>query len=205
MSRSLSTDQSVDAHRGQVEHSLQKDDVAYSDDPSASGNLDKIRDILFGAQAREHERRFAQLEQHLIREAADLRNDLKRRFEMLEEYIKKEVDALTGRLTKEQEVRGESVTKLTTDLTQLTASLEEKVRQLEQQSSHSQSHVLQQLTLRTKELADDVSARHAETTSALDDAVRNLRTEKTDRAALAAILLEASQRLANGEPSPGRV
>jgi hypothetical protein len=205
MSRSISTDQSVDAHRGQVEHSLQKDDVAYSDDPSASGNLDKIRDILFGAQAREHERRFAQLEQHLIREAADLRNDLKRRFETLEGYIKKEVDALTTRLTNEQEVRGESVTKLTTDLTQLAVTLEEKAHQLEQQASHAQSHVLQQLTARTKELADEVSARHAEATSALDKAVRNLSAEKTDRAALAAILLEASQRLANREPSPGRV
>ncbi len=89
MSRSISTDQSVDVHRGQAEHQLTSGEVTHSDDLSASGNLDKIRDILFGAQAREHERRFAQLEQHLIREAADLRNDLKRRFETLEGYIKK--------------------------------------------------------------------------------------------------------------------
>jgi uncharacterized protein YoxC len=198
-------DQSADAHRGQTEPQLQSGEFAHPDDPSASGNLDKIRDILFGAQAREHERRFAQLEQHLIREAADLRNDLKRRFESLEGYIKKEVDALTSRLTKEQEVRGASVTKLTTDLTQLAATLEEKAHQLEAQSSHAQSHVLQQLTARTNELADDVRARHAETTSALDEAVKNLRAEKTDRTALAAILLEASQRLANEEPSSNRV
>lgn len=205
MSRSISTDQSAEAHRRQTEQHLQSGEFAHPDDPSASGNLDKIRDILFGAQAREHERRFAQLEQHLIREAADLRNDLKRRFESLEGYIKKEVDALTSRLTNEQEVRGESVTKLTRDLTQLAATLEEKAHQLEEQSSHAQSQVLQQLAARTNELADDVRARHAETTSALDEAVRNLRAEKMDRAALAAILLEASQRLANEEPSANRV
>jgi hypothetical protein len=205
MSRSTATDQSVEVHRGQTESPLKKGEFPHPDDPSASGNLDKIRDILFGAQAREHERRFAQLEQHLIREAADLRNDLKRRFESLEGYIKKEVDVLTSRLTKEQEVRGESVTKLTADLTQLAASLKEKAHQLEQQSSQAQSHVLQQLTVRTKELAADVSARHAETASALDEAVRNLRAEKTDRTALAAVLLEASQRLAKDEPSSGRV
>jgi uncharacterized protein YoxC len=205
MSRSTHTDQSVIAHRGQTGNSLKEGPVSHPDEPSASGNLDKIRDILFGEQAREHDRRFAQLEQHLIREAADLRNDLKRRFESLELYIKKEVDALTSRLSKEQEVRGESVTKLTQDLTQLAATLEEKARQLEKQSSEAQSHVLQQLTQRTNELADDVRARHADATSALEGAVRDLRAAKTDRAALAAILLEASQRLSNGEASSSQV
>jgi NTP pyrophosphatase (non-canonical NTP hydrolase) len=171
----------------------------HPDDRSASGNLDKIRDILFGAQAREHERHFAQLEQHLIREASDLRNDLKRRFETLESYIKKEVDALTSRLTKEQEVRGESVTSLTQELTQLAATLENRARQLEMQAAQAQTHVLQQLTERTSELATDVRTRHAEATSALKQAVHDLRAEKTDRAALAAILMEASKRLSDDD------
>ena len=180
------------------------DGLPHSDDRSASGNLDKIRDILFGAQAREHDRRFAQLEQHLIREASDLRNDLKRRFESLELYIKKEVDALTSRLTKEQEVRGESVTNLTQDLTQLAATLEDKARLLDMQVTQVQAHVLQQLTEQTSELATDVRARHAEATSALNQAVHDLRAEKTDRATLAAILLEASQRLSSDEAVSGR-
>ena len=179
-------------------------EIPPSDDPSASGNLDKIRDILFGEQAREHERRFAQLEQHLIREANDLRIDLKRRFDTLEAYIKKEVDALTDGLTKEQEARGESITKLTQELTRLAATLENKAGQLERQAAETQTRFLQQLTERTNELAADVRARHAEATSALDRAVRELRTEKTDRATLAAILLEASQRLSNDEAPSGR-
>lgn len=205
MSRSTATEQSVAAHRSQAENPASDRAASHPDDPSASGNLDKIRDILFGERAREHDRRFAQLEQHLIREANDLRNDLKRRFESLELYIKKEVDALTHRLSKEQDVRGESVTKLTQDLTQLAATLEDKARQLEKQSDQAQSHVLQQLTERTSALADDVRARHAETTSALEGAVRDLRAEKTDRAALAAILMDASKRLSEERASSSRV
>ena len=197
MSRSTTTDQSVEDRRGQTESHSNNDEFPHPGDPSASGNLDKIRDILFGAQAREHDRRFAQLEQHLLREATDLRHDLKRRFESLELYIQKEVESLTNRLSKEQDVRGESVTRLTQDLTQLGATLEEKARRLEQQASQAQSHLLQQLTEQTGELAADVRARHAEATSAIERAVRDLRAEKTDRTALAAILLEASQRLAN--------
>ena len=199
MTPSRHTDQTLIAHEGPLKRRDREGEPPHPDDPSASGNLDKIRDILFGAQAREHDRRFAHLEQHLIREASDLRNDLKRRFESLELYIKKEVDALTSSLTKEQADRGESVTKLTKDLTQLAAALEEKAGQLEQQASHAQSHVLQQLTDRTSELATDVRARHAETTAALKQAVQDLRAEKTDRATLAAILMEASKRLSDDD------
>ncbi len=204
MSRSTATDQSPVAHRGPAESLAREGVISHADEPSASGNLDKIRDILFGAQAREHDRRFAQLEQHLLREATDLRNDLKRRFESLELYIRKEVESLTSRLSKEQDARGESVTGLTQDLAQLAATLEEKARRLEQQTNQAQSHVLLQLTERTNELADHVRARHAETTSVIDGAVRDLRADKTDRAALAAIFLEAAQRLSNGEAPSSR-
>ncbi|CUS35261.1 hypothetical protein [Candidatus Nitrospira nitrificans] len=204
MTTSRSADQPLIAREDPATDPDRVGGLPHPDDRSASGNLDKIRDILFGAQAREHDRRFAQLEQHLIREASDLRNDLKRRFESLELYIKKEVDALTSRLTKEQEVRGESVTNLTKDLTQLAATLETKARLLDMQATQAQAHVLRQLTERTSELATDVRARHAEATSALNQAVRDLRAEKTDRATLAAILLEASQRLSDDEAVSGR-
>jgi len=204
MTTSRSADQPLIAREDPTTDPDQVGGLPHPDDRSASGNLDKIRDILFGAQAREHDRRFAQLEQHLIREASDLRNDLKRRFESLERYIKKEVEALTSRLTKEQEVRGESVTNLTQDLTQLATTLEDKARLLDMQATQVQAHVLQQLTERTSELATDVRARHAEATSALNQAVHDLRAEKTDRATLAAILLEASQRLSSDEAVSGR-
>lgn len=203
MTPPTSRDQSRVAREESIPHH-QADEATHQDDPSAGGNLDKIRDILFGAQAREHERRFAQLEQHLIREASDLRNDLKRRFETLELYIKKEVDALTNRLTKEQEVRGESVTTLTKELTQLAATLECKASALEQQAAQAHTHVMQQLTERARELATDIRTRHTEATAALDRAVHDLRAEKTDRATLAAVLMEASKRLADEKAQPSR-
>ena len=204
MSRSTATDQSVVTHRSLAESSAREGVVSQPDDPSASGNLDKIRDILFGAQSREQDRRFAQLEQHLLREATDLRNDLRRRFESLEMYIKKEVDTLANRLTNEETARVASDTKLTDELVALATTLEEKSHQLEKQASQAQSHVLQQLTERTNELATDVRARHAESASALDRAIRDLRAEKTDRAALATILLEASQRLSDHDAHTSR-
>lgn len=177
------------------------DEASSSDDPSASGNLDKIRDILFGEQARNHERRFAQLEQHLIREASDLRADLKRRFEALETYIKKEVDAVMGRLTHEQETRSEAVTKLAQELKGLAAHLGDTTRELEAQTAEAHARFQQQLTDRTNDLATDVRVRYAEVTSALDRAVQDLRAAKADRSAIAAVLLDASKRLVEDHSS----
>jgi hypothetical protein len=170
--------------------------AAAADDPSASGNLDKIRDILFGAQARDHERRFAELEQRLIREATDLRADFQRRFDSLDAYIKKEVEALAGRLAQEQEVRSGSLKTLGQELAQLSGAFQETTRQLAQDGRQAQQEWHQQLAERAGELAADMRARHAELTAALNRAVQDLRADKTDRSALAAILLEAGQRLA---------
>src|SRR5215210_7153000 len=78
-------------------------------DISGGGNVDKIRDILFGVQMRDYEKRFARLEERLIKESGDLRDDTKKRFDALELYIKQEFESLSLRLTAEQNVRGEAV------------------------------------------------------------------------------------------------
>src|SRR5512143_3235501 len=65
---------------------------------AGAGSLDKVREILFGSQAREYDKRLAGLELRIAKEAADLRADLKRRFDSLETYIKGEIESLTGRM-----------------------------------------------------------------------------------------------------------
>src|SRR6187551_111575 len=37
----------------------------------AGGNLDKVRDLLFGGQMRDYDRKFARLEERLVKETAD--------------------------------------------------------------------------------------------------------------------------------------
>ena len=54
------------------------------------GNVDKIRDILFGTQMRDYESRFASLEETLSKETVEIRETSRRRFDQLENYIHKE-------------------------------------------------------------------------------------------------------------------
>ena len=176
-----------------------ENDILQQESTSASGNLEKIRDILFGEQARAHERRFEQLEQHLLREAADLRQDLKRRFDTLEAYIKNEVDALTSRFAQEQDTRGQSVNRLGEELTVLTTALGTTARQLEQRTTEIQTQFQRQLAERVDALENEMLARQAQVTSAFDRTVHELRAEKTDRSALAALFMEASKQLSEDQ------
>ena len=68
-------------------------------------SLDKVRDILFGGQMRDYDRRFATLEERLIRETNELREDVKKRLAALEQLLAREVDALNDRVKAEQEER----------------------------------------------------------------------------------------------------
>lgn len=60
-------------------------------------NVDKIRDILFGSNMREYEKRFARLEERLTKSSDALREDLKKRFDTLETFVREEMESLSQR------------------------------------------------------------------------------------------------------------
>ena len=70
-------------------------------DPS-SGNLDKVRDLLFGNQVRDLDKKFNRLEERLSKECDKLREDTKKRLDSLEIYIKQEVESLAVQVVSAQ-------------------------------------------------------------------------------------------------------
>ena len=84
-----------------VESSTPPSHFLSTEDNGQNGNLEKIRDILFGAQVRDHDRRFSTLEQNLVKEAAALRAELTKRFDALEAFMQQEVAVLSERLHHE--------------------------------------------------------------------------------------------------------
>jgi hypothetical protein len=89
------------------------DASAYPD----AGNIDKVRDILFGSIMRDYEQRFARLEEALRKESLDLRESTRRRLETLEAFVQQELIALETRLNTEGEEREQSRSSLAAELT----------------------------------------------------------------------------------------
>ena len=166
-------------------------------DLAGVGSLDKIRDILFGAQARDFDKRFARLEERLTKESSDLRESVKRHFDSLENYIKQEFESLTQRLKTEQNERAEAVQGISQDMKNSAIALEKRIGQLDDDLARGQRELRQQILDQSKSLSEDIRHKHEEVSAALERDSRELREDKAGRAALAALFTEMAMRLNN--------
>lgn len=168
-----------------------------SSDIGGSGNLNKVRDILFGTQMRDFEKRFNRLEERLVKECANLRDDTKKRLESLEMYIKQEVDGLNERLKTERSERDEAVKKLAEEHKNKTTSLEKKIAQLDEQTTQKQRVLRQQILEQSKSLDDEMRQKSEAILSMFEREVKEIRTDKTDRSTLAALFTQLAMQLNN--------
>ena len=160
-------------------------------------NLEKIRDILFGAQIREYERRFARMEERLQSEVASLREDARKRCEALETYIREEVSSLSEQFKGEQENRAEAVGELSASLADNVKGFDKKVVQLEEKLAQSARELRDQILAQSKQLGDEINTRHDKAAKALDRESEALRTAKVDRVALSELFTEIALRLSD--------
>lgn len=174
-----------------------------ADVDAAGGNIDKIRDILFGVQMRDYDKRFSRLEERLLKESADLRDETRKRFDTLELYVKQEVKALVERIAAEKSQRNEDVKELERGLKDLTRNFEKKTTQIEESVAKGQSELRQNLLDQSKNLSDEIRQKYEELTAILEREADDLRGEKTGRAELAALLSEVAMRLNNEFNLPG--
>ena len=174
-------------------------------EPSApeSGSVDKIRDILFGSQMRDYDKRFARLEERLIKEANDLRDETRRRFDGLESFIRSELAALSDRVRNDASRRDELNEAMSLHLQETARSIERKLSQLDEQTSQAQRDLRQQLLTQSNDLNEEIRRKHDELAAALNREADELRHDKTDRAALADLFTEMALRLSNQFHLPG--
>lgn len=161
------------------------------------GNIDKIRDILFGSQSRDFERRFARMEERMSKEIADMRDETRRKLDALEDYIKGEVKSLTDRLVSEQNSRADAVKELAGELKDLSHNFDKKVTHINEQAAKAESDLRQQILSQSKNLSDEIQKRHNEQLASLERESTEIRDDKADRHALAELFTEMAMRLTN--------
>jgi hypothetical protein len=154
-------------------------------------NLDKVRDILFGAQIQDVDKRFSKLEDLLHKETRNISDETNKRLSSLENYIKKEMEALTNQLGSEKDERDGA----DRDLGEKIKDVDKKVAQLKTETAGSQRDLNKQILDQSKTLRDEVQKTSRELTAAFDKAMKELQDRKTDRTALAALLQEMAMRL----------
>jgi DNA repair exonuclease SbcCD ATPase subunit len=172
-------------------------------DGAGAASLDKVRDILFGGQMRDVDRRFARLEERLLKETNDLREDIKRRLEAVERYARQESESLAGQIKAEHDDRVESANRLDRDLKDAAQALEKRISTLDDQLGRSQRELRQLMLEQHQQLSGDLRKKIDEVLAALARESQELRSDKTDRRALAAMLTEMAMRLNDEFRIPG--
>ncbi|HAV65271.1 MAG TPA: hypothetical protein DCY13_23225 [Verrucomicrobiales bacterium] len=168
------------------------------------GNVDKIRDILFGTQMRDYEKKFNRLEERLGREVAELREEMKRRFASLEAYLKNEFTVVTDQLNTERDARGEADKELRRELKEGNKAWEKKAAQIEDQTTKALRDLRQHVLEESKRLTGELEKKHREMAGALEKEAGELRGSLTDRLALADLFAEVSLRLKNEFKIPAK-
>ncbi len=174
--------------------SAEKSTVEYA---SETGSVDKIRDILFGNQMRDYNKRFTLLEERILQEIRDLRDETKNRLDTMESYIQKEIESLSNRLNTEQKLRTESLEKVTNEFKVETKSISESIERLEDQQSQDSRDLRQQLLEQSKSFSNEISKKHEESSAALDRSVQQLHTDKVERSTFSELLMEMAVRMSD--------
>ena len=162
-----------------------------------SGNVDKIRDILFGTQMRDYDRRFAALEERLLRDSAELRDDLNKRLLATEQFVRGELDTVAANLSAEQRDRMQATRETMDAMSTLNRDLSERIAALTMQTAQQHREMRNALNEQQRSLGEEMDRRHQELTGALRRESYELRTAKTDRSALAAMFAELAAQLGN--------
>jgi ketosteroid isomerase-like protein len=160
-----------------------------------AASLDKVRDILFGHQMREVDRRFTRLEERIAKDARDLKDEIRSRLDAFEQFVKGETESLSSQVRNEQAERLEGDAKQARELADATRAFERRTTTLDEQQSKNQREIRQQLLEQHQRLSDDLRQKVDEVLATLAQEARELRHDKTDRQALAALLKEMALRL----------
>lgn len=163
--------------------------------PPDGENIDKIRDILFGSQSRQIEKQLSAVEEKIDKEIDFLRSETKTNLEAIEQFVRKALQSLSDQVSSEKAERAESVDSLSGRVADTQKAVEKKLGQLNDKVVNDQRETQEQILLQTKNLLDEMHEKNNALQKRMDQAIEALAHEKTDRLALANLMMEAAMRL----------
>src|ERR1700727_3838616 len=141
-------------------------------------NVDKIRDILFGSQMRDYDKRFGRLEERLIKDAESLRDEMKKRFEALEGFVQKEIESLGQRLKTEKSERAEAVKEIGVQMRDTSKTFDKRLGSLDDQLTGDAAELRARILEQSKALTNDITEKSRDMKKLLDQEVAALRVDK---------------------------
>lgn len=161
------------------------------DQQRSDGNVDQIRDILFGGQMREYDHRFAVLERQTAGEYERLRQEIEERFRAFAEQSSAAVRQLGEQLQAERAARAADAQNAAHERH---AAFESFTRQLAEANERFENRLREQAA--QQEAAHQAARQEREALAArIDEQLRQLTGSVAERDALSELFTEMAGRL----------
>lgn len=158
-------------------------------------NVDKIRDILFGGQMRDYDRRFNELEQRLAKENQRVADEVSSRLDKLDTYIKKEIDRIAEKSKQEKKDRLDAEKSLDQSLQKSAKDLLNAIGNVDESLTENCAELRKDLHDQSQEFEKNLNQSKADLEYDLDTKSKELHELKVSRDELAGFFNEIALRL----------
>src|SRR5882672_3292827 len=184
--------------------------VAPAGDGQSAGpdmvGVDKIRDLLFGNQMQDYDRRFSKLEERILQRFKDVESEAARNLSAYDSNSKKQVESLASQLREEKDLRADTDKEIERSLREQTQSLEKRLRTMSDQVSQLERDFADRLAREVQSLHEEIKHRNQDLNHTIEKMFAELSNVKTDRNLLAGLFVEVAKCLNQdgGVKSPGK-
>jgi uncharacterized protein (DUF3084 family) len=170
----------------------------------ATAGVEKIRELLFGNQMNDYDRRFATLEDRFQQSIRDVESEGIRSLAGLESTIKKQLESAVNQLKEEKDLRADADKELERSLREQTQGLDKRLGQLSDQLAKLEREFTDRLGHETQSLREEIKRRNDDTRGTIERMFAELSNVKTDRNLLAGLFVEIAKCL-NQDIAPKRI
>jgi vacuolar-type H+-ATPase subunit E/Vma4 len=166
--------------------------------------MEKIRELLFGDQIQEYDRRFTRLERRFQERLAEIGTEAARGISVFESNAKRQVDSIATQIREESDTRAEADRDLERIMREMNQAQERRIRALTDQVAQLGRDMADSLTREVQTLRDEMKRRNDDLKHLLEEALGDMNGVKTDRSLLAGLFLEVANCLGQdgaGAPS----
>jgi hypothetical protein len=163
--------------------------------------VDKIRELLFGNQMQDYDRRFAVMEQRFQQKMRDLEAESARALQTMESSFKKQLESIASQVRQEQDLRAEADKELGRGLREQIQGLEKHLGKVADQLASLDRDFTERLGHESQTLRDDIRRRNEDTRATIERMFSELSNVKTDRNLLAGLFVEIARCL-NQDSTP---
>ena len=162
---------------------------------NVDGNIDKIRDILFGGQMRDYESRLADLEKQMLQRIEKVAGNIEKRLESLTATSKKQIDKLAEQLKEERKARADDGKQGARELKSLDEKIESWYTDLEGRLEEDADKIRNSLAEQSEEMSARIEETFAELSESIDRESKTLTDATVARQELASLLGDLAKRL----------